>query len=130
MRTVWTPCSLSPHSREGHHSWRAVLQKSQLDSILPDELTFCNTAFLIYLSFWFDPNPALVHQVNLLLNDLLMVFSVLHRLTIQIQILGIDRLLINYLVEFGAQILHPVIPLCACAMISEGFNVNDTPNVG
>src|SRR5216683_2986854 len=54
------------------------------------------------LSFWFDPDTAFVHQVNLLLNDLLMVFSVFHGLTIQVEILGVDRLLINDLVEFGA----------------------------
>jgi hypothetical protein len=59
-------------------------------------------ACLLCLPLGLDPDTALVHQVNLLLNDLFTILGVLHRFTIQIKILGINGLLIEQLVEFGA----------------------------
>jgi hypothetical protein len=56
----------------------------------------------VCLPLGFDPDAAFVHQVNLLLNNLLTVFSMLHGFTIQVQVLWIDGLFIKHLVEFGA----------------------------
>ena len=71
-----------------------------------------------------------MHQVNLLLNNLLPVFSMLHGLTIEVEVLGIDRLLVEQLVEFGAQVFEPVIPLSPGAMVAQSFNINDAANIG
>src|SRR5947207_3854747 len=48
------------------------------------------------------PNPALVHQLDLLFDDLLPVLSVLHRLALEIQVLRVNRLFVDDLVTLGA----------------------------
>src|SRR5712691_4757837 len=82
--------------------------------------------FLIYLSLRFDPDTTFMHQIDLSLNHLLSIFSMLHWFAVQIEILRVDGLLIEQLVEFGPQILEPVIPLGACPVIAQRFYINDT----
>jgi hypothetical protein len=48
------------------------------------------------------PDPALNHQCDLLLGDLFVIFIVLHRGTLGIQILGVDGILVNELDHFRA----------------------------
>jgi hypothetical protein len=54
--------------------------------------------FSVCLSLRLYPDTPFVHQVDLLLNDLLPVLSMLHRLAIQVQILRINRLFVNNLI--------------------------------
>src|SRR5262249_60637837 len=75
------------------------------------------------------PDPPVVHQLDLPLDDLLAVLGVLHGLTLEIEVLRIDRLLVEQLVEFGAEVLHPVVPLGARAMITQRLHVDHTPHV-
>src|SRR5215510_14274523 len=81
-------------------------------------------------ALWLLPDPAIVHQLDLPLDDLLAVLGVLHGLTLEIEVLRIDRLLVEKLVELGAEVLHPVVPLGARAMITQRFDVDHTPHVG
>src|SRR5881296_2155326 len=64
------------------------------------------------------PDPAVVHQLDLPLDDLLAVLGVLHRLALEVEVLRVDRLLVEDLVELGAEILDPVVPLGARAMVA------------
>src|SRR3989337_2254221 len=48
------------------------------------------------------PDAALVHQGDLLLDDLLAVLGVLHRGALEVEVLGVDRLLVQDLVQLGA----------------------------
>jgi len=52
------------------------------------------------LTFGLDPDAALVRQAALGLADLLTVFCVLHGDAKQVEVLGIDGLLVEYLIEF------------------------------
>src|SRR5436305_239191 len=70
------------------------------------------------LSLRFDPNATLMHEINLALDDLFAVLSVLHWLAIQVEVLRVNGLLVEELVEFGAQVFHPVVPLCAGAVVT------------
>src|SRR6266516_192823 len=85
--------------------------------------------FPVCLSLWLHPDTSLVHQVNLFLNDLLSVLSMLHRLAIQVQILRINRLFVEQLVEFSTQIFHPVIPLCTCPVVSQRLDINHSSHI-
>jgi len=49
-------------------------------------------------------------------DNLFAILCMLHRLTIQIQILRINRLFVEKLIELGAQIFQPIVPLGASAM--------------
>src|SRR2546430_552383 len=57
------------------------------------------------------PDAPLMHQGNLPFDHLFAVFLMLHRRAVEVKIFGVNRLLVQYLVKLGAQILHPVIPL-------------------
>src|SRR5213075_3416491 len=61
----------------------------------------------------FLPDAAVVHELDLPLDDLLAVLGVLHRLALEVEVLRVDRLLVEDLVELGAEILDPVVPLGA-----------------
>src|SRR5207245_8575429 len=97
--------------------------------ILPCSPVF-NRSCCCYLAFWFDPYSALVHQINLFLNDLLAIFSVLHRFTIQIEVLRINRLFVEQLVQLGAQVFHPVVPLGTRAVVSQSLDIDDSTHIG
>ncbi len=58
-------------------------------------------AIEIYLSLGFDPDAAFMHQVDLLLNDLFTVLGVLHGFAIKVEVFGINRLFVEYLIEFA-----------------------------
>src|SRR5580765_3466531 len=72
------------------------------------------------------PDAAVVHQADLAPDDLLPVLGMLHRRPLEIEVLGVDRLLVEQLVELGAQVLHPVVPLGAGPMVAQGLDVDDT----
>ncbi len=55
-----------------------------------------------YLSLGFDPDTAFVHQVDLLLDDLLSVLGVLHGFAVKVEVFRVNGLFVEYLVEFGA----------------------------
>src|SRR6266478_2982127 len=76
------------------------------------------------------PDPAVVHQLDLPLDDLLAVLGVLHRLALEIEVLRIDRLLVEELVELGAEILDPVVPLGTGAMVAQRLDVDHAADVG
>src|SRR5213593_175622 len=76
------------------------------------------------------PDPPVVHQLDLPLDDLLAVLRVLHGLALEIEVLRIDRLLVEELVELGAEVLHPVVPLGARAMVTQGLDVDHAADVG
>jgi len=50
---------------------------------------------------------------------------VLHRLAVEIKVLGINGLLVKNLIKLCAQIFEPIIPLRALAVIAQGLDVND-----
>src|SRR5579884_3196292 len=84
---------------------------------------FCTLALRL------DPDAALVQQVDLSLDNLLAVLSMLHRLTLQVEIFGIDRLLIEQLVKLGAQIFKPVIPLCSRSMVAQSLDIDHASHI-
>src|SRR5262249_57836291 len=75
------------------------------------------------------PDPPVVHQLDLPLDDFLAVLGVLHGLTLEIEVLRIDRLLVEQLVELSAEVLHPVVPLAARALITQRFHVAPAAHV-
>ena len=48
----------------------------------------------------------------------------LHRLAFEIKVLGIDRLLVKELVKLCSQVLEPVVPLGAGAVVAKCFDVD------
>ena len=83
-----------------------------------------------HLTSGWNPDIAFVHELDLAFDHLLMILRVLHRLALEIEILGINRLLIEKLIELRAQVLEPVIPLRPGAVIAQGFDVNDAADIG
>ena len=75
------------------------------------------------------PDVPLVHQVDLPLVDLFPVFGVLHRRPVQVQVLGIDGLIIDDLIELGPQVLDPVVPLGPGAVVAHGLDVDHPRDV-
>src|SRR6185436_18514719 len=75
------------------------------------------------------PDSALVHQLDLLLDDFLAIFCMLHGLALQVEVLRIDRLFVDDLIQLRAQILHPIVPLSAGAMISHRLDVDHTADI-
>ncbi len=67
---------------------------------------------------------------NLLLDHLLAVLGVLHRFAIQVQVFGIDGLLVEQLVEFGTQVFHPVVPLRTRTMVAHCLDIDHAADVG
>jgi len=52
-----------------------------------------------------------------------------HRCAFQVEIFRINRLLVQDLVQLCTEILHPVVPLGAGAMVAQGLNVDDSRDV-
>src|SRR6185436_13582495 len=75
------------------------------------------------------PDSALVHQLDLFLDDFLAIFCMLHGLALQVEVFRIDRLFVDDLVQLRAQILHPIVPLSARTMIAHRFDVDDTADI-
>src|SRR2546425_8831125 len=76
------------------------------------------------------PDPAVMHQPDLALDDLLAVLGVLHGLALEVEVLRVDRLLVEDLVELGAEVLHPVVPLGTGAMVAQRLDVDHAADVG
>src|SRR5215468_1321927 len=75
------------------------------------------------------PDAAVVHEADLAPDDLVSIFLVLHGGALQIEVLRIDRLLVQELVELRTQVLHPVVPLRASAVIAKRFDVDHAADV-
>src|SRR6266849_2976580 len=58
------------------------------------------------------PDIAVVHERDLAVVDLLAELGVRIGWSIEVQVLGIDRLLVNQLIQLGPQVFYPVVPLC------------------
>ena len=71
-----------------------------------------------------------MHEPNLTFNYLLSVFGMFHWLSLQIQVLGIDRFLLKQLVKFSAQVFQPVVPLRPCPVVAQGFDIDDSSDIG
>src|ERR1700730_6747134 len=78
----------------------------------------------------FFPDAALMHQRDLLLDDLLAILAMLHRLALEVQVLRINRFLVKHLVKLGAQVLHPVVPLRALTMVPQRLDIDDAADIG
>src|SRR5207237_8204177 len=59
------------------------------------------------LPFRLFPNAPIMHQANLTFNYFLAVFGMCHWFSVQIQVLGIDRLRLKHMVKFGGRMLRP-----------------------
>src|SRR6185437_6327853 len=70
-----------------------------------------------------------MHQGNLLFDYLFAVFLMLHRRAIEVEVFGVDRLLVQYLVKLGAQIFHPVVPLRVAAMVAQRLDIYYPGNI-
>src|SRR5262245_49078437 len=98
-----------PHRRPGGHQRRP-------DAGLESACGWGSAAAAQYslaLALWLDPDAALVHQAYLALDNLLAILRMLHGRALQVEVLRIDRLLVEELIEFGTQVFHPVVPLGA-----------------
>src|SRR5262245_1918837 len=80
-------------------------------------------------ALWLLPDSAIVHQADLPADDLLAILLVLHRRALEIEVLRIDRLVVEDLVQLGAQVLHPVVPLRAGAVIAQRLDVDHAADV-
>src|SRR5260370_15242833 len=70
------------------------------------------------------PDITVVHELDLA-PDHVAVLGVLHRRALEVQVLGIDRLVVHDLVELRAGVLHPVFPLRARAVVAQRLAVDD-----
>src|SRR5262249_19631264 len=75
------------------------------------------------------PDTPVVQEADLALDDLVAVLGVLHRCPLEVEILGVDRLLVEELVELGAEVLEPVVPLGAGPVVAERLDVDDAGHV-
>src|SRR6266851_10296586 len=97
---------------------------------LPETLGLEGMAFLLSaLPLGLLPDIAVMHELDLAFDHFLFVLGVFHRLALEIQILGIDRFLIDDLAELRAEVFHPVVPLGAGAMIAQGLDVNHAGHI-
>src|SRR5207253_8966870 len=74
------------------------------------------------------PDITVVHELDLA-PDHVAVLGVLHRRALEVQVLGIDRLVVHDLVELRAEVLHPVVPLRARAVVAERLDVDHAAHV-
>src|SRR5207248_1729290 len=74
------------------------------------------------------PDITVVHELDLA-PDHVAVLGVLHRRALEVQVLGIDRLVIDDLVELRAEVLQPVVPLRARAVVAQRLDVDDAAHV-
>src|SRR5260370_12891163 len=74
------------------------------------------------------PDITVVHELDLA-PDHVAVLGVLHRRALEVQVLGIDRLVVHDLVELRAEVLHPVVPLRARAVVAQRLDVDDAADL-
>src|ERR1700693_4395198 len=70
-----------------------------------------------------------MHQRDLLLDHPLAILAMLHRRALKIQVLRVNRILVQKLIKLGAQILHPVVPGSALAMMPQRLDIDDTRDI-
>src|ERR1700680_2554620 len=78
----------------------------------------------------FFPDAALMHQGDLFFDYCFAVFLMLHRRAAEIEVFGVDRLLIQNLIKLGAQVFYPVVPLRAVPMVTQGLDIDYPGYVG
>src|SRR5438132_5491833 len=75
------------------------------------------------------PDAAVVHELDLPLDDLLAVLGVLHRRALEVEVLRVDGLRVEDLVELGPDVLEPVVPLGARAVVAQRLDVDHARDV-
>src|SRR5947209_12750716 len=75
------------------------------------------------------PDAAVVHELDLPLDDLLPVLGVLHRRALEVEVLRVDGLRVEDLVELGPDVLEPVVPLGARAVVAQRLDVDHARDV-
>jgi hypothetical protein len=71
-----------------------------------------------------------VHELDLPVDDLAPVLVVGVRSALQVEVLGVDGLLVDELVLLGGQVLDPVVPLSAGPELAEGIDVDGPGHPG
>src|SRR5215471_18554036 len=69
------------------------------------------------------PDVALMHQLDLLVDDLAPVLLVVVRGAVQVEVLRVDRVFVDELVLLGGQVLDPVVPLGAGPELTQRLDV-------
>src|SRR3989442_12125451 len=64
------------------------------------------------------PDSAVVHELDLPLDDLLAVLGMLHRRALEVEVLRVVGLPVEDLLELGPEVLEPVVPLSVRAVVS------------
>src|SRR5262249_45498955 len=77
-----------------------------------------------------DPDIALVHELNLPVDYFPAIFVVGIRGRVEVDVLRVDRLLVNKLVLLGGEVLDPVVPLRIRAEPAERLDVDGTGDPG
>src|SRR5205814_565243 len=80
-------------------------------------------------AFGLLPDAAVVHELDLPLDDLLAVLGVLHRRALEVEVLRVDGLRVEDLVELGPDVLEPVVPLGARAVVAQRLDVDHARDV-
>src|SRR2546425_10516385 len=75
------------------------------------------------------PDAAVVHELDLPLDDLLAVLGVLHRRALEVEVLRGHGLRVEHLVELGPDVLEPVVPLGARAVVTQRLDVDHPRDV-
>src|SRR5262249_46232055 len=76
------------------------------------------------------PDTARVHELNLPVDYFPAIFVVGIRGTVEVDVLRVDRLLVNKLVLLGGEVLDPVVPLRIRAEPAERLDVDGTGDPG
>src|SRR5216683_745362 len=103
---------------------------SGCDSRVPEPTLGSRVPCGLLLPFRFFPNAPIVHKPDLAFIYFLAVFGMFHWLSLQVQVLGINRLLVENLVKLGAQVLQPVVPLRPRPVVAEGLDVDYSGHIG
>src|ERR1700722_12790474 len=76
------------------------------------------------------PDAALVHELDLPFGDLAAVLLVVVRRAVEVQVLGVDGLLVDELVLLGGEVLDPVVPLRAGPEVAQCRHVDGPGDPG
>src|SRR5438552_9729770 len=76
------------------------------------------------------PDVALVHELDLPVDDLAAVLRVRVRSPVQVEVLRVDRLFVDDLVLLGGQVLDPVVPLRAGPELAQRLDVDGPGHPG
>src|SRR5262249_25512421 len=70
------------------------------------------------------PDPAFLHQPDLLLDDFLAIVGVTAWNAVDVTVLGIDRLLVDQLRQLGANVLHPIGDLRRLPVMAQRLDID------